>query len=197
MSEENVPVTPPAALRMVYLCTGAYMPDAKIASIVFSDRGGRITLDDRDNGNRPATFDFSFDGVTRASISFMLDSMGPRFGAADVAALNEQTIAALEAQALKRLGAGQFYLISIRDKDGQAFDGDKTYRLRVPPNPPVNQYWSVTAYDRHTHALIRNVSRASRASLSAVLSFHPLVSATRSWTNPYTPCRLLGSAGPR
>jgi len=81
--------------------------DAKIASIVFNDLGGRITLDDRDNGNRPATFDFSSDGVARATISFMLDSMGPRFGVADVAPLNEQTIAALEAQALKRLGGKQ------------------------------------------------------------------------------------------
>jgi hypothetical protein len=29
---------------------------------------------------------------------------------------------------------------------------------------PVEQYWSVTAYDRQTHALIKNVSRASRSS---------------------------------
>ena len=65
---------------------------------------------------------------------------------------------------IKRLGAGQFYLISIRDKDGNAFDGGKTYRLTVPPNAPVEQYWSVTAYDRETHALIRNMPRASRSS---------------------------------
>jgi hypothetical protein len=65
---------------------------------------------------------------------------------------------------IKRLGAGQFYLISIRDKNGQALDGAKTYRLAVPPHAPVEQYWSVTAYDRHTHALIKNVSRASRSS---------------------------------
>jgi hypothetical protein len=65
---------------------------------------------------------------------------------------------------IKRLGVGQMYLISIRDKDGDAFDGGKTYRLTVPPNAPVEQYWSVTAYDRHTHALIRNMPRASRSS---------------------------------
>ena len=59
---------------------------------------------------------------------------------------------------IKRLGAGQFYLISIKDKDGEAFDGGKTYRLTVPPNAPVEQYWSVTAYDRQTHALIRNMA---------------------------------------
>jgi hypothetical protein len=65
---------------------------------------------------------------------------------------------------IRRLGAGQFYLINIKDKDGQNYDGAKTYRLHVPPNVPVDQYWSVTAYDRETHALIKNVNRASRAS---------------------------------
>jgi hypothetical protein len=65
---------------------------------------------------------------------------------------------------IKHLGAGQFYSISIRDKDGDTFDGGKTYRLNVPPNVPVEQYWSVTAYDRQTHALIKNMPRASRSS---------------------------------
>jgi hypothetical protein len=65
---------------------------------------------------------------------------------------------------IKHLGAGQFYLISIRDKDGDPYDGGKTYRLTVPPNVPIEQYWSVTAYDRQTHALIRNMPRASRSS---------------------------------
>src|SRR5262245_2049877 len=65
---------------------------------------------------------------------------------------------------VKRLGAGQFYTISIRDKDGDAFDGAKTYRLNVPPNVPVDQYWTVTAYHRPPHGLIRNVARASRSS---------------------------------
>ena len=66
--------------------------------------------------------------------------------------------------ALKRLGVGQYYLINIKDKDGEAYDGAKTYRLHVPPNVPVEQYWSVTAYDRETHALIKGMDRASRAS---------------------------------
>jgi hypothetical protein len=41
---------------------------------------------------------------------------------------------------IKRLGVGQFYTISIRDKDGDAFDGAKSYRLTVPANAPVEQY---------------------------------------------------------
>jgi hypothetical protein len=65
---------------------------------------------------------------------------------------------------LKRLGSGQFYLISIKDKEGNPFDGGKAYRLTVPANAPIEQYWSLTAYDRETHALIRNMPRASRSS---------------------------------
>ncbi|MEK1890320.1 MAG: DUF1254 domain-containing protein [Phyllobacterium sp.] len=53
---------------------------------------------------------------------------------------------------IKRLGTGQFYLIAIKDRDGNAFDGAETYRLNVPANVPVEQYWSLTAYDRETHA---------------------------------------------
>jgi hypothetical protein len=71
--------------------------------------------------------------------------------------------------AIKHLGVGQYYLINIKDKDGHSYDGAKTYRLRVPPNVPVEQYWSVTAYDRETHALIKGVDRASRASNAAEL----------------------------
>jgi hypothetical protein len=67
---------------------------------------------------------------------------------------------------IKRLGAGQFYMINIKDRAGADYDGAKSYHLRVPPNPPVEQYWSLTAYDRITHALIKNVDRASRASNS-------------------------------
>jgi hypothetical protein len=68
---------------------------------------------------------------------------------------------------IKRLGTAQFYLLNIHDKDGKSYDGNQTYRMRVPPNAPMEQYWSVTVYDRQTHALVRNMPRASRASNAA------------------------------
>lgn len=74
---------------------------------------------------------------------------------------------------IKRLGAGQMYLISIKDKDGNAFDGSKTYKLTVPPNAPVTQYWSVTAYDRQLHTLIKGMPRASRSSQIPELQKNP------------------------
>ena len=48
--------------------------------------------------------------------------------------------------------------MTIKDKDGQNFDGASTYRLHVPANAPVKQYWSATVYDRATHALIRDMA---------------------------------------
>ena len=65
---------------------------------------------------------------------------------------------------IKRPGTAQLYLMAIKDKDGRALDGDKTYRLTVPAKAPVGWYWSATAYNRATHALIRDMQRASRSS---------------------------------
>jgi hypothetical protein len=64
----------------------------------------------------------------------------------------------------KHLGAGQYYLMTIRDKDRKPLDGNGTYRLNVPANAPVNLYWSATVYDRSSHALIRGQPWASRSS---------------------------------
>ena len=66
----------------------------------------------------------------------------------------------------KHSGIGQYYLMTVRDKDGQHFDGANTYRLTVPAHAPVTQFWSATVYDRATHALIRGLSRSGRSSQS-------------------------------
>ena len=47
-------------------------------------------------------------------------------------------------------------------------DGARSYRLTVTPKAPVKLYWSATAYDRHTHALIRDQRWSSRASTTQV-----------------------------
>src|SRR5262249_40827519 len=58
---------------------------------------------------------------------------------------------------IRNLGAAQFYLISIKDRDGKPYEGNTTYRLRVPANAPVKDYWSVTAYDRKVHTVIKGM----------------------------------------
>jgi hypothetical protein len=64
----------------------------------------------------------------------------------------------------KHLGAGQYYLMTVKDSDGKPFDGSKLYRLHLPANVPVKLYWSATVYDRETHAVIKNMPYFSRAS---------------------------------
>jgi len=69
----------------------------------------------------------------------------------------------------KRSGAGSAYLMALKDKEGKAFDGGSTYRLTVPANAPVKQFWSATVYDRATHGLIRDMKWASRSSQTPAL----------------------------
>jgi hypothetical protein len=64
----------------------------------------------------------------------------------------------------KHVGAGSSYLLAIADRDGRLLDGGTSYRLTVPANAPVKQYWSATVYDRATHAPIRKARWASRSS---------------------------------
>jgi hypothetical protein len=85
--------------------------------------------------------------------------------------LDERAAYFYEAVALSRgmvnktPGFGQAYLGSYRDKDGHAFDGAKTYRLHVPPNPPAKQFWSVTVYDADTRSIVQNTQQiADRSS---------------------------------
>lgn len=56
----------------------------------------------------------------------------------------------------KRLGAASFYVAALADAAGQSLHGERTYRLRVPADVPVKQYWAVTAYDLETAAFIEN-----------------------------------------
>jgi hypothetical protein len=71
-------------------------------------------------------------------------------------ALFYEAVGMSAASITQRPGVGQTYLGAYHDKNGNAFDGSKTYRLRVPPNPPVNLFWSITLYEAETRVLIQN-----------------------------------------
>lgn len=62
-------------------------------------------------------------------------------------------------------GVGSAYLGGYRDKDGDWLDGSRNYKLRIPPNPPMKQFWSITMYSQATRCLINNgTGRADRSS---------------------------------
>lgn len=64
----------------------------------------------------------------------------------------------------KHLGESQYYLMQIVDKEGNPLDGNSSYKVHVPANVPVKQYWSMTVYNRETHTFIRDKKWAARSS---------------------------------
>ncbi|MGC3947689.1 MAG: DUF1214 domain-containing protein [Chryseolinea sp.] len=64
--------------------------------------------------------------------------------------------------------APTIYVQTLVDKDGKFFEGDRVYRLHVPANVPVRQYWSVTVYDYETQGSfgMRKWSATIRISLT-------------------------------
>jgi hypothetical protein len=72
-----------------------------------------------------------------------------------------EAVGAGPAMAPKRPGPSSAYLGAYKDKAGRWLDGGTSYRLRVPPNPPIKLFWSVTLYDEDTRALILNDQKIS------------------------------------
>jgi hypothetical protein len=96
--------------------------------------------------------------MSRAGISFSLDSMGPRFDVADLAALNTQKLMALQADAFKRLsGNKKAYLESVtigahpfvRQAGAHAIE----VRLRDVPEDSAKAEYAWIVYDFSGHVL--------------------------------------------
>jgi len=65
-----------------------------------------------------------------------------------------------------KLGAGSFYLGALFDSEGQPLRGENAYRLHVPANVPVSQFWALTVYNRETQALFLNSTRPTLDALN-------------------------------
>jgi hypothetical protein len=63
------------------------------------------------------------------------------------------------------LGKGSFYLGCFVDASGQPLEGANTYRVHVPANAPVREFWAMTGYDKETAALFRQSTRLTVGSL--------------------------------
>ena len=59
------------------------------------------------------------------------------------------------AMAVTRPGLGSDYGIAFLDSKKEILDGSKTYRLHLPPNVPVNNFWAVTIYDPQTRSQLQ------------------------------------------
>jgi len=57
------------------------------------------------------------------------------------------------------------YMMAMADKDGKLLQAGKLYKLDVPAEMPVKQFWALTVYDRATCAFI--YSNSNRTTLSS------------------------------
>ncbi|MFO1090644.1 MAG: DUF1254 domain-containing protein [Hyphomicrobiales bacterium] len=55
----------------------------------------------------------------------------------------------------KMVGRGSQYPWASLDADGKPFDGAMTYRLRLPKDIPVKDFWSVIVYDNQTRSMLQ------------------------------------------
>lgn len=62
---------------------------------------------------------------------------------------------------IKNYGTATFYLDLAETPDGEWLDGGKNYKLVMPPNVPVENFWSVTTYDLMTASYLRNIEKST------------------------------------
>lgn len=58
------------------------------------------------------------------------------------------------AMEIKMVGVGSQYAASYKDNDGHYLDGSKNYKLTIPADPPVKDFWSVVLYDPQTRSML-------------------------------------------
>ena len=62
---------------------------------------------------------------------------------------------------VKNYGSATYYLDIAETADGEWLDGSKNYKLVMPAEVPVRDFWAITTYDLETASYLRNIDKSS------------------------------------
>ncbi|HVD70565.1 MAG TPA: DUF1254 domain-containing protein [Actinomycetota bacterium] len=71
------------------------------------------------------------------------------------------------AMCMRLTGVGSQYIVAFKDSKGDALDGGKSYRVKLPPDIPAARFWSLTLYDNQTRSMLQTPQRFPRAGSQA------------------------------
>lgn len=91
-----------------------------------------------------------------------LDQVHPHYyEVMEIASYTYEAITTSKGMVLNNVGSGSKYLGSYVDTDGNWLDGNNSYEIVIPKDPPANQFWSITVYDNDTRCIIQNAQGKS------------------------------------
>lgn len=143
--EKGKPFAPDARMKKI-LTDAAAVGNATARAIIFNDRDKEAYLYPNSAWNNPVA---GFEGA-----DYMLVRNGARLLDSRTYYFYYATIHT-PAMITKMVGAGSQYVMAFKGADGQMLDGSKTYRLHLPPNIPVKNFWSLVVYDNQTRSMLQ------------------------------------------
>jgi hypothetical protein len=140
--EKGKPFAPDARMKKI-LTEAATVGDATARSILFHTRNKDAYYYEGSNWQLGFTGGFKFESQPGV-LNFD-------------AATFYYTLAILVTPAMeaKMIGKGSQYAWTCRDANDNALDGGKSYKLNMPPNVPVKDFWSLILYSDQTRSQIQ------------------------------------------
>jgi hypothetical protein len=96
------------------------------------------------------------------------------------------------AMSMRLPNVGSQYLENFRDSQGNAFDGNKTYKVTLPKDIPAARFWSFTVYDNQSRSMLDTPQRYPRAGSQTYPSPAAKANADGSTTVYFAPTQPAG-----